>query len=407
MSTSKEFYIHTPGHLSRTGVLDVGLKCTHSCKFCYYSFMADRKGQHDALRKAPFRNTKDCLKIIELMASHGLTNFDITGGEPTLHAGLEEMVSEARQNRMTVRLITLGQFLLGKKNTHLLDCLLHAGITDILFSLHASSEEKFREATGGSLQKILKTMDALDSHGFEYSVNTVIHSGNIKDLPHIATISANKGVYHHNFIAFNAYHKWNLPTKIQNLQAPYSKIAPYLSQAVDILHQAGVAVTLRYIPLCVQPNMSHLVVGVTGVHYDPHEWRNRAGNVDKAPEYCATPLPIEPDKPRDIHALHSGINVIDFGNLGSVFTVAQRGDNFKIFPEICAQCEAMHYCDGIDPKYVLLHGTQGLSPFSKMNGQGVLTEGRQNYAPAYFMKQSQTTKLKNIIKQYTSPFAHF
>ena len=83
MSDRPGYDLHTPGTLSRTGVLDIGLRCAHSCKFCYYSFMAEKNGQHGALRNAEFRSTKDCLRIIELMAAQGLTNFDITGGEPT------------------------------------------------------------------------------------------------------------------------------------------------------------------------------------------------------------------------------------------------------------------------------------------------------------------------------------
>jgi len=392
------YYHHSPGSLSRTGVLDVGLRCSHSCKFCYYSFMVAKNGQHGALRKASFRSTKDCLRIIELMASHGLKNFDITGGEPTLHKGLEEMVHQARQVGMIVRVITLGQFLLDSKGTHMLDRLLRAGLTDILFSVHASTEENFRVATGGSLKKILNSMDILDSQGFEYCINTVIHSGNIEDLPNIAKLLASRGVYHHNFIAFNAYYKWDSPSDVQNMQAAYSDIAPYLAHAVDVFLNAGVAVTLRFLPLCVLPNRAHMVVGVTGLHYDPHEWRNRAGNPDKTPEYCAEPLPLLPDGPRKIHALHQGPHMVDFGSHGKVHAVAQRGDAFKVFPKICSQCAAMHYCDGVDPKYLLLHGTNGLTPFEEMNGHGVLTEDRRKYIPAFLVKCSPTVQMRAAIQ---------
>lgn len=399
MTEDPGYYLHTPGTLSRTGVLDVGLRCTHSCKFCYYSFMAEKNGQHGALRHAEFRSTKDCLRIIELMAAHGLTNFDITGGEPTLHKGLEEMIRKARQLDITCRIITLGQHLLSAHGPHLLDRLLEAGLTDILFSLHAATEDAFRSATGASLQRITDVMDVLDSQGFEYTVNTVIHRGNLTDLTRIAELAIRHGVYHHNFIAFNAYYKWDSPDEVQSMQAPYNEIAENLAPAVAILQQAGIAVTLRFLPLCVLPDLAHLVVGVAGVHYDPHEWRNRAGNYDREPEFCAQPLPVIPNGPREIHALHHGTVNVAFGDYGEACGVAKRGDAFKIFPEICASCAAINYCDGVDPKYLLLHGVSGLNPFSKLHGSSMLIDKRREYLPAFLVKKTPDALMKAILSQ--------
>ena len=395
--------MHTPGTLSRTGVLDVGLRCTHSCKFCYYSFMVEKKGQHGALRHAEFRHTKDCLRIIENMSSHGLINFDITGGEPTLHQGLPEMIRLAKQLDMTSRVITLGQHLLSTQRPHLIDRLLEAGLTDILFSIHASTEEKFRAATGASLQRVIDAMTILDQYKFEYTANTVVYRENLHDLSRIAELAASHGVYHHNFIAFNAYYKWNSPTEFQNMQASYYEISEHLSPAVKILQKAGVAVTLRFLPLCILPELSHLVVGVAGVHYDPHEWRNRAGNYDKPPEFCAEPLPVTRAGTRKIHTVCRGPVCIDFGEYGNVNGVAKRGDLFKIYPETCSSCVAMKYCDGLDPKYLLLHGTDGLTPFREIDGHGVLTAARLQYNPAFILKKTANAKMKRCIENEYLP----
>jgi len=388
--------LHPPGAISRTGVLDVGLKCAHSCTFCYYSFMAEANGQHGALRKAPFRSTQDCLRIIELMADHGMLQFDITGGEPAMHPGLPQMVRRASQLGLGARVITLGQFLLRSKGPHLLDELLDAGAADFLFSLHASSEEGFRQATGGSLAKVLAAMDALDAQDFQYAANTVIHSGNVADLPRIAELAASRGVYHHNFIAFNAYYRWDTPAGIARLQAPYAEIAPPLRQAVGILEEAGAAVTVRYLPLCVAPRLARHVVGVVGVHHDPHEWMNRAGNPDREPEYCAEPLEVPLDGPRDVYALRRGALRLELAD-GAVDAVAQRGEGFKVFPAPCADCAAMDYCDGLDPKYILLHGLEGLEPFAQMPGSLPLTASRRAYLPAFVLKRRARADVKAVI----------
>lgn len=414
---SKAGYLfHPPGELSKSGVLDVGLKCAHSCRFCYYSFMAEARAgqpgqqpgsQHGALRRASFRSTADCLRIIDLMADFGLTNFDITGGEPAMHEGLPDMVRRANARKMSVRVITLGQFLLREGGAphppkSLLDTLLDAGVTDFLFSLHAATEEGFFEATRGSLAKVLAAMDALDAIGFQYSVNTVIHAGNLADLPGIAELSAARGVYHHNFIVFNAYYRWDSPASIAGLQAAYADMAGPLQRAVAILDAAGVAVTIRYLPLCAAPGLERHIVGVVGVHHDPHEWMNRAGNPEREPEYCAEPLSVPVDGPREIYALKRvrggrGERRLSFGTDGAVDIVAQRGDAFKVFPAHCRDCAAMDYCDGLDPKYILLHGLSGLAPFADMPGSAPLIDARRAYLPAFALKREPGADMRAAI----------
>ncbi len=386
---------HTPGTLSPSGVLDVGLKCAHSCKFCYYSFMAGRADghQHEALRHAVFRSTEDCLAIIDRLAANGLTNFDITGGEPTMHPGLPAMVRRARERGLTVRVITLGQFLMRpplppeeESAPTLLDALIEAGVTDFLFSLHSSTEAGFHETTRGSLAKVAAAMDTLDARGFQYSANTVVHAGNVAELPDIARLSASHGVYHHNFIVFNAYYRWDSPAHIAGMQAAYADVRGPLTRAVGILEAAGVAVTVRYLPLCAAPELTRNIVGVVGVHHDPHEWMNRAGNPDRDPDYCAEVLSVPVDGPREIYALRPGARRLDFGAAGAVDAVAVRGDDFKVFPALCGGCAAMPYCDGLDPKYLLLHGGTGLAPFARMEGRPPLTAARLAYLPAFVLK---------------------
>lgn len=401
--TKAGFLFHPPGTLSRSGVLDVGLKCAHSCRFCYYSFMAEARagkgGQFDALRHASFRPTGDCLAIVDRMADFGLINFDITGGEPAMHPGLPDMVRRARQRGLSVRVITLGQFLMqgGGGRERLLDALLEAGVTDFLFSLHAATEDGFREATRGSLGKVLAAMGALDAAGFQYTANTVIHAGNLADLPRIAEMSAARGVYHHNFIVFNAYYRWDSPESIAGLQAAYADIAGPLTRAVEILDSAGVAVSIRYLPLCVAPGLARHIVGVVGVHHDPHEWRNRAGNPDREPTFCAEPLPVPVDGPRHIYALKRGARRLDFGADGLVEAVAVRGDEFKVFPSRCQDCAAMPYCDGLDPKYILLHGPTGIAPFAAMPGTGPLVAARRAYLPAFALKRAAFADMRGAI----------
>ena len=95
-------YRHRPGDLSPRGVLDVGLRCPHSCRFCYYSFWDKSADQFRALRQAVFRSGADCRAILDGLAGQGLGYYDLTGGEPphppgaALHRGPWRVLGPAR-----------------------------------------------------------------------------------------------------------------------------------------------------------------------------------------------------------------------------------------------------------------------------------------------------------------------
>lgn len=376
-------YLHEPGTLSPRGILDVGIKCPHSCRFCYYSFHDGSDDQFGALRRAAFRSGGDCKAIMDGLADQGLAFADITGGEPCAHPDMAGIVAHATSRGLRTRVITLGQLLTGRDR--LLDRLLEAGLTDALFSMHAQNEDDFKRFTGGSWKRLLGVMENLDARAFPYGANTVIFEGNRERLEDLARESARHAVYVHNFIIFNAYHEWNTANRVAGVQARFSDVAPVIERAVGVLDRAGIAVNLRYVPLCVFPGLARHVVGVLGLPYDPFEWRNRACNPEKSPEFCSSVIPIPASGVREQFALRPGEGRTGAG----VEYVAMRGDKFKLFPPACAKCAAMEACDGMDPKYLELHGAGELRPFARARLEGPLLAERLEYAPAHRVKAGQ------------------
>lgn len=386
-------FTHTPGDLSRGAVLDVGLKCPHSCLFCYYSYWDGGDSQFTGLRKSSMRDTESCVEIVREIARNGLNHIDITGGEPTIHPGLVDIVAEATNQGVATRCITLGQFLDRKyENTTLLNGLLDAGLTDLLFSFHAADPASYKEACGGSLDKLFGAMDVLDDRGFQYGCNTVIMERNRKQLPEIAKMAVSRGIYVVNYIAFNAYHAWRGQDQAQSLQASYANIRPYLEEAIDILTEAGIAVNIRYAPLCAFPSSARHVVGVLGVPYDPFEWRNRCLNHDREPAYCAEPLPIPKGGVRDLFEATSLDETLPDGT----DVCGMRGDRFKFFPVQCAECPAKEACDGVDPVYLERHGAGEFSPL-EMSAQGPLLKARLDYLPPHLVKVSPDADMRGAI----------
>jgi molybdenum cofactor biosynthesis enzyme MoaA len=138
----------------------------------------------------PFRELRECTELIDDFATWGLTHSDITGGEPTLHPDICEIVRYMEDERdIRGRLITLGQFTMrtNKRTGNLLvDDLLRSGLSDFLFSIHAASEELFKSQTKGSLAQVKKTMEYLDAVGMSYTSNTVVQEYNFEELPALA-----------------------------------------------------------------------------------------------------------------------------------------------------------------------------------------------------------------------------
>ena len=373
-------YFHKPGMLSPRGILDVGLKCAHSCRFCYYSFWDKSDDQFRALRQAVFRTGEDCRGILSGLAAQGLGFYDITGGEPTLHPDLAGIVQHGTSLGLKSRLITLGQFLLGPEN--LLERLLESGLTDFLFSVHSIEAESFKQFTGGSWERLKQVMESLDRKHFSYGANTVIFEGNYERLPDIARESTRHHVYVHNFIIFNAYHEWNSTHRVAGVQARFADIAPRLEKAVAILEASGIAVNIRYVPLCVFPGLEKHVVGVLGLPYDPFEWRNRACNYDKDPAYCSEILPLAASGVREQFAFAP----LSETTAAGVELMGMRGDHFKLFPDVCRDCAARPACDGVAPSYLKCHGTGELRPFAQAVLDGPLLRSRLDYGAAHRVK---------------------
>lgn len=402
-----DYVLHTPGAPTRSGVLDVGLRCVHSCRFCYYSFHAGSRDQFAPLRAAPLRPAEDCRRIVRRFAEQGFVRFDVTGGEPTLHPDLADIIGYASGKLgLSARVITLGQ-LLGnpsrrRRSATLLDELLEAGVADFLFSLHAVDEETFRRFTGGSFARLRRVMDALDRVGMRYGANTVVFKDSTPLLPDIARFSAERGVFQHNFILFNAYHAWTGSAQAAGVQDCYGTIAPRLREAVDILTSAGVAVNVRYAPLCAFADLRRHVVGIMGQQFDPYEWRNRACNMDKDPDYCAAAVDLPPDGVRDVHAF----SPLDERLENGVRLTGRRGEGFKVFAGPCAECAARAACDGLDRGYLELYGDQELKPFTNLAARGPLLVDRLEYAQAFLVKLGPLADMRaalSALSQKTPP----
>ena len=346
---------HPVGELSPTGVLDVGLRCPHSCVFCYYSHFDGHEDPFHALRTLPFRPLADCTGLADDFKSWGLTHCDVTGGEPAQHPQIIELIRHIEHVAdIRARMITLGQFTMrphkASGRPRLVDALLEAGISDFLFSFHAASESLFKELTKGSLQQVKNTMEYLDACGFSYTSNTVVQEGNIHELPEIARYLAKRNLRFHNLIVMKLEWGWrNGPDHGVDKKARYQDLAPFLTEAVRILEDAGKGVNVRYAPLCALPGLEKNVVGYKQVQLDPYEWRNgtRGGKIEGTP-YGGKPFLFYETKEQYLERHPK--------------QVAEHPEYNMAQGPPCQDCAARDICDGVDRDYVERHGWAEFQP---------------------------------------------
>ena len=388
----KDYYYHPPGQISRWGVVDVGLKCPHSCAWCYYAYLPDGTAEvkkFAGMRRAEWKDTAALIAQIDTMADNGFLGFDITGGEPGAFPDIVDIVRHASDRGLSTRMITLGQFL-GTRG--LLDRLLEAGLTDMLFSYHTSDPELFRQLTGGQLSKMHEAMDELGRIGFEFCTNTTCIGDNYKTLPDLARSICSKTVYASNLIVMNAYYGW-ADGRASGVRAKYQDIAPYLRRAVDILeNEGGVAVNIRYAPMCAVAGLEKNLAGILGVRYDPHEWANTVrhfGPAGGAAEGQWVPMRQGEPSPGSTLLFGADPNV----------PVGRGFENrlMKVFAPQCQGCAALKVCDGIDQTYLEQMGASEFVPYAGDPRGDLLDKDRLAYHPAYLIKRRPKARMKNAV----------
>jgi len=366
--------LHPIGKLSPSGVLDVGRRCPHSCIFCFYSFYDNSESQFNYLRTTKFLPKEQLKNLLRHFAKWGLTHFDYTGGEPTLHPDIVEITDYAHhQLGLKGRMITLAQFLdrkLRGSKKALLEELLSAGLNDFLFSFQTIDDALFEAMTGARLETMKRIMDMLDEKKFSYCINTVVNDHNYKTLPATARYLIQKNIRIQNFIIMRM--DWGLRNKKEiamGHKGRYKELAKYIKEAIDIFEENKIAVNIRYAPFCIFKNYEKHIVDYKGIQLDSYEWRNGTKAASEG-------IPFLKCRTEEEYYCEW---VKRFEN-DPVYNLA--------FSDRCQECALRQICAGVDKSYV---GKYGWSEFEPYSGKKItdIVHFRYNYPDPYWMKEYQ------------------
>lgn len=247
------------------------LKCNTVCKFCYHLHKKDKWDQY----------TKPFTKIkidIDKGVMRGNKYMDITGGEPTIHPDIEQIVSYAKKQGLQVCIITNGMVPEKKTNQ-----LINAGIDEFLVSIHGTKDihnqvvqtEKARDMQIFFLESILDKVSI--------RFNCVITKLNQNEFDIIAKWMSLYKPKIVNFINFNPHHQWKDDKQSKEIVSNLLIAEKYLNMAISILEDNGIGVNVRYYPMCrIAQDYRKNICNDLQVMFDPYEW-----------DYCTMPKSIE------------------------------------------------------------------------------------------------------------------
>jgi MoaA/NifB/PqqE/SkfB family radical SAM enzyme/GT2 family glycosyltransferase len=250
-------------HLTRRGVLWLGLRCDVRCKFCY--------DEHVPAVQKGWLSLEDAIRALDKFRSYYGNEFvDFMGGEPTLHPAILDITAHAASIGLRPTVITHGMHLARPEQAA---AFAQAGIHDFLVSVHGTGETA-RAIHGRGRDNAARQEQALDNLralGVPFRFNVTMIRDNLTELEAIAALAASKGARVVNFLTFNPYFEWERDVEI-SFQARHSDIAPHLMRAIDICTAAGVEANVRYFPPCQLPGYEQHVYTGYQLPYDPHEW---------------------------------------------------------------------------------------------------------------------------------------
>lgn len=377
--------------LTRRAVLWLGQTCNLRCYFCYFlNRIADAKHpEHDFMT---LQKAKGICRI--LREFYGCTSIDIQGGEPTIYPGILDLIAYCHEIGLYPTLITNGIYL---AKPGVLEKFRDAGTRDFLVSLHGIGAVHDQVVCRkGAYEKLTAAVERMRELGIPARFNCTVSKPVVPLLPDIASKAIEYGANAVNYISFNPFEDQEAGIRTHDNVPRYSDIKPKLTEAMDLLEEAGIEVNVRYLPLCIAEERHRKnFYNLQQLSYDHHEWdyeswmwtgmqpqRMKEGGL--VPTYRLGQLArrlyrTDPHALRDRYERHPVAGRIIFGMQHVLARLQQRvqgkealyrreaywraiQDLHYRYHEGCQQCAARNICDGFHGDYADLFGTEEAEP---------------------------------------------
>jgi cyclic pyranopterin phosphate synthase len=230
---------------------DLRISVTDRCNFrCSYCMPAEVFGKDYAfLPRKDILTFEEIARVVRVAAGHGVTKVRLTGGEPLVRRGLEELVAMvAAVDGIDDVAMTTNGAALGARAQSLRD----AGLSRITISLDSLDEEIFKamNGVGVPLARVLEGIDAAVAAGLApIKLNTVVKRGlNDAGILDLAGFGRERG-FIMRFIEFmdvGTTNGWRLDDVVTSAEIVATIDAVYPLDAVGPQYAGEVARRYRY-----------------------------------------------------------------------------------------------------------------------------------------------------------------
>lgn len=400
-----------PGTLTKRGVIWLGQTCNLRCSFCYFIDKVS-SGSHP---EHPFMGLEKAQRICRTLVEHyGNNAVDLQGGEPTIYPGIERLVAYCREIGLAPTLITNALALDNRESCVRLRA---AGVADFLVSIQGLGEVHDRlVGVPGAQRRQMTALRHFRDLGIPFRFNCVMSKPAVSQLPEVALLARETGARAVNFITFNPFADQASPGKRCADNVPrYSEVHGPLTQALDLLDEAGIEANVRYFPLCmVEERHRKNSYNFQQLSYDPNEWdlaswgwtglqpqRTRDGELTP-PTGLAVPESFARLRtPMKRLAENSLLRPVLYRLHALLTRTGERGGDREelyrrvarlhaekycgyVFGPGCATCSLKGICDGIHGDYAEIFGTDETKPVP-------VADASMELSPLEFVKHQQKT----------------
>lgn len=224
--------------MANIGYIQVVRHCNHFCGFC-------------SNPTTPYTHDLESMRLlVDDLVERGYYGVVMTGGEPTLHGELPEIIAYASERGLHVRMITNGWRLADRSFAAELG---RAGLRLVHVSIYSVRPEIEAQLRGveGTLEKAFAALDNAAAAGVEVNINSVINRLNSDHL------DANVRYFteHHPQVRHFVWN--NLDPSMGRAEVNQERFVPRLAEfelslhrALRHLHRSGRTFRVERVPLC-------------------------------------------------------------------------------------------------------------------------------------------------------------
>ena len=311
----------TPNNiLNKRAKVDTGTTCNYKCDFCYY---------YNSLN-AKFKELNIIKKEIDLLHKIGIKEFDLSGGESSIHPDFIEIIKYAKQYGPVSTLSNGSMFY----NIEFLKECKNAGLQEVLFSLHGYDQKSHDKIVHhkSAFDKIIKSILNCNKLGIEVRLNCTID--NVFNEINYLKLLKNLNFTQLNLLPLNYWDDASNKSSIN-----YLEIAKKSQTIIDNL--PNIECNIRYIPYCFMKGYEKNVIGVFQHIYDLKDW-----NV------YAYDLPSEKITKNQMFKAAAKNRIASFTK-----------------PLECKDCSLAYLCDGIEKQNL---GCNVLHPYKGVKQRNIL-----------------------------------